>query len=194
MSWKLNFITSNKHKYEEAKKILKKYGIEVIWLKIGVEEPRGQSVEEVAKKSLLLLVNTKKIAPWSFLEDAGLFIRALNGFPGVYSAYVFKTIGYYGILKLMEGIQDRYAEFRSAVALYDGKRILVFNGKCPGFIGFEPRGTKGFGFDPIFIPKGFSRTFAELGEDIKNEISHRAKALKALAKYLTHSRDINERV
>jgi len=195
MSWKLNFITSNKHKFEEAREILEKYDIQLKWIKMNVEEPRGASVEEVARKSLESLIFSKKVTSWSFLEDAGLFIRALNDFPGVYSAYVYKTIGYHGILKLMEDVQDRYAEFRSAIALYDGEKILVFTGKCPGIIGFEPRGTKGFGFDPIFIPEGFSQTFGELGEDIKNRISHRAKALQAMAEYILNlSGDINERI
>jgi len=195
MQWELKFVTSNKHKFEEAKEILKNYKIKLQWIKMSVEEPRGHSVEEVARKSLESLLLFRKVPSWSFLEDAGLFIRALNGFPGVYSAYVYSTIGYSGILKLMKDVKDRYAEFRSAVALYDGKRVLVFTGKCSGIIGFEARGIKGFGFDPIFIPEGFSQTFAELGEDIKNKISHRARALQAMAKYLLGlSGDTNEKV
>jgi len=182
---RLRFITSNKHKFEEASKILSNYGITLERLKIPVFEIQSDSIEEVSYTSMRYLVERGLVPPMSFLEDAGLFIRALKGFPGVYSAYVYKSIGCQGILKLMDNVEDRYAEFRSAIALYDGKSINIFTGVCRGRIGFEERGSYGFGFDPIFIPEGFKKTYAELGEEIKNRISHRAKALIKMANTIT---------
>ncbi|MCD6503147.1 MAG: non-canonical purine NTP pyrophosphatase, RdgB/HAM1 family [Thermoplasmata archaeon] len=181
---KLVFITSNEHKFREAREILKEYNIKLERLSMPVEEIQADSIEEVAYHSMKSLVDRKIIPAMAFLEDAGLFIRALKGFPGVYSAYVYKTIGCRGILKLMENVKDRYAEFRSAVALYDGKSIHVFTGVCKGTIGFEERGSAGFGFDPIFVPEGYNKTYAELGEEIKNKISHRSRAILSMVKYL----------
>ncbi len=180
----LRFITSNKHKFEEARDILKRYGIRVERISIPVVEIQSNSIEEVAYNSLRYLVERRLVPSMSFLEDAGLFIKALKGFPGVYSAYVYRTIGCEGILKLMEGIEDRYAEFKSAIAFYDGKSIHVFTGVCRGCIGLEVKGSFGFGFDPIFIPEGFNKTYAELGNNVKNKISHRARALISMVKAL----------
>ncbi len=120
------------------------------------------------------------------VEDAGLFIKALNGFPGPYSSYVNKTIGVEGILKLMRGIKDRTAYFFSVVAFYDPdiNELEFFYGKVEGEIAEEARGKSGFGFDPIFTPiEGDGRTFAEMGVEEKNKFSHRSKALRKFAKW-----------
>jgi XTP/dITP diphosphohydrolase len=119
------------------------------------------------------------------LEDSGLFIEALNGFPGVYSAYVFQTIGQMGILRLMEGKRDRDARFESRIALSlpDGNVELV-SGTCTGTIPQTMRGSEGFGFDPVFIPEGDYRTFAEMSIEEKEVHSHRGKALAALRELL----------
>ena len=119
------------------------------------------------------------------LEDSGLFIKALNGFPGVYSAYVFQTIGHLGILRLMEGIRERDARFESRIALClpDGNIELV-SGTCPGTIPQTMRGSEGIGFDPVFIPKGDYRTFAEMSIEEKEVHSHRGQALSALRERL----------
>ncbi|HIP62618.1 MAG TPA: XTP/dITP diphosphatase [Archaeoglobus profundus] len=176
---KILFVTSNEGKYKEARSIGKKYGIEVEWLNEEYLEPQGKDLEYIAKKSAELLV--EKVKRPFFIEDSGLFIEALNGFPGPYSSYVFKTIGNEGILKLMEGIKNRKAYFLSVVAFFDGREIKIFKGRVEGVIATEMRGDKGFGFDPIFEYNG--RTFAEMGEE-KNEVSHRSKALKALFEYI----------
>jgi len=117
------------------------------------------------------------------VEDAGLFIEALNGFPGAYSSFAYKTLGCKGILKLLEDIPPpRWAYFKSCVGYYDGHgRITVVEGVCRGKISLDERGSRGFGFDPIFIPEGSNnRTFAEMEVLEKNEYSHRAKALREL--------------
>ena len=119
-----------------------------------------------------------------FIEDAGLFIDHLNGFPGPYSSYVYKTIGVDGILKLMDGISNRSAYFLSVVGLCFKDVIKIFVGEVKGKISLEARGEKGFGFDPIFIPEGYEETFAQMDLEKKNSMSHRAKALRKMAEYL----------
>ncbi|AGK61093.1 dITPase [Archaeoglobus sulfaticallidus PM70-1] len=167
------FITSNKGKFDEAYEIGKKYGFEIEWRKEKYEEFQGDSLEEIAYKSALALVN--KIKEPFFIEDSGLFINALNGFPGPYSSYVFKTIGNDGILRLMEGVENRKAKFIAVIAYFDGSRVRIFNGEVEGEISREKRGDKGFGYDPVFLYG--DKTFAELGEE-KNEVSHRRRALE----------------
>jgi XTP/dITP diphosphohydrolase len=120
-----------------------------------------------------------------FIEDAGLFVNALNGFPGPYSKFVFLTIGNEGLLKLMEGKSNRRAEFKSAVGYCNsGERPKVFTGISIGKISVTPRGSFGFGYDPIFIAdKGDGRTFAEMPIKDKNKFSHRADALEKFFKW-----------
>ena len=109
-----------------------------------------------------------------FLEDAGLFIRSLNGFPGVYSAYVFKRIGCTGILKLMEDKKDRYAEFESVVVYKERrKRAKIFIGICQGEISYEEYGA--------------DKTFGEMDVEEKNKYSHRGKSIDVLIRYLEGS-------
>ncbi|MEM0351350.1 MAG: XTP/dITP diphosphatase, partial [Archaeoglobaceae archaeon] len=152
------------------------------WLKKEYEEPQGSSLEEIAIKSAKNLA--REINSPFFIEDSGLFIESLNGFPGPYSSYVFKTIGNDGILKLMEGVENRKAYFKAVIAYFDGSKILTFDGIVYGEIAREMRGKKGFGFDPIFLYG--DRTFAEMGEE-KNLVSHRRRALEKFFKYLKTS-------
>jgi XTP/dITP diphosphohydrolase len=120
--------------------------------------------------------------PGDFIvEDSGIFIEPLDGFPGVYSAYVLRTVGNPGILRLLGDRKDRGAVFRSCFGHFDHSRgPMVVTGECRGTISFEERGSGGFGYDPIFIPEGDERTFAEMQIEDKNLVSHRGKALKAL--------------
>ncbi len=118
-----------------------------------------------------------------FIEDSGLFVEALKGFPGVYSAYVFKTIGYSGILKLLAGVENRRAYFESVVGLKLKGEVRIFRGRVDGVIAEKARGKGGFGYDPIFIPEGSEKTFAEAPE-IKNRVSHRKRALEEMRKFL----------
>ncbi len=178
------FVTSNKAKFEEAKKIAEEYSISIEWYNKKYIEIQGNSLEEIAKRSAKMLIG--EINGKFFIEDSGLFIEALNGFPGPYSSYVFKTIGNDGILKLMKGVKNRKAYFMAVVAFYDGKDIKIFKGFVQGEISSEKRGEKGFGFDPIFLYKG--RTFAEMGEE-KNKVSHRRRALEQLFSYIAKFRE-----
>ncbi|WP_456369700.1 XTP/dITP diphosphatase [Geoglobus sp.] len=176
---RVRFITSNRGKFEELREIGKSFGVEVEWVEMEYLEPQGSDLEFVARKSAEMLVN--EVEPPFFVEDSGLFIDALNGFPGVYSSFVFKTIGNDGVLKLMEGVEDRGARFVCVIAFSDGERVKTFAGEVKGRIAMEKRGEWGFGYDPIFEVDG--RTFAEMGEE-KNEMSHRRRAAEKFFSWL----------
>jgi XTP/dITP diphosphohydrolase len=113
------------------------------------------------------------------IDDSGLFINALKGFPGVYSAYGQKTVGNKGILKLMDGVEDRTAVFKCCIGCMIGEERIIVTGTCHGYILFEEKGDGGFGYDPIFTPDG-DRSFAEIPVEEKNAISHRGNATKLL--------------
>ena len=178
---RLAFITSNPGKVEEAKRYFESLGVEIYQLKMEYPEIQADTLEEVARFGAEWL--GKRLDVPFFLDDSGLFIDALNGFPGVYSAYVYRTLGIDGILKLMEGVKNRNAHFRSVIAYWDGE-VHLFTGRVDGEIINEKRGSGGFGFDPIFVPEGFTRTFAEMTTEEKNVISHRGRALKVFAEWL----------
>jgi len=180
---KIFFVTKNKHKFLEASEIMRKYGIELETLEINKPEIQSLDLREIVLHGLVNLYSL--VSKPLVIEDAGLFIRALNWFPGPYSSYVFKTIGCQGILKLMDSIEDRYAKFKSVVGYIDAKNTVLFEGEVEGTIAYEVRGNRGFGFDPIFTPKGESKTFAQMSVQEKNRFSHRAEAFKKLAEWLT---------
>jgi XTP/dITP diphosphohydrolase len=171
------FVTSNKGKFAEARAIFE----DLVQRDIGYAEIQADTLEEVA------LYGMKEVAARLqgpvMLEDAGLFVEALKGFPGVYSAYVQKTIGNAGILRLMEGQEYRKAYFKSVVAYAEpGMETVMFSGEVHGQIGFEARGKKGYGYDPIFYVGDVS--LAEMDLENKNQISHRAGSMRALKKWL----------
>ncbi len=176
----LIFVTGNKGKFREAREILSTGGIEIANKNLPIEEKRG-TLEEIAEDAAEQAY--AKLKTPLFVEDSGLFIHALNGFPGEFSAWAFKKIGNRGILKLMGGEKNRRAHFKSVVAYADKNGIKLFDGVCTGAIARKVRGTGGFGYDPIFVPKGEKFTFAER-EDLKTVLSHRYKSLKKLLEYL----------
>lgn len=178
------FATRNLSKFREAKLLMMEYGVSLEMLDVDKVEIQSERLEEIASYAALDLASRLKKAV--IVEDAGLFIPSLNGFPGPYSSYVYKTLGLWGLLKLMDGLEDRRAYFLSAVAYSEPRGdVKVFTGRVDGFIASEPRGLKGFGFDPVFIPSGGDgRTFAEMETPEKNRFSHRAKAFRELAMWL----------
>ena len=186
MGGKVVFLLSgNIHKFREARLALKEYGLSTALLRRKTFEIQSDSIEEVALVSALY--SAKKVRLPVLVEDAGLFIEGLSGFPGVYSSYVLRTIGNEGVLKLMEGLKDRRATFRSAVVFCDeNMKPKIFNGEVRGVILEEKRGTEGFGFDPIFAPEeGEGRSFAEMSIEEKSELSHRGKAFRAFGEWYT---------
>ena len=183
---KVLFATSNRHKFSEAETILNSFGIKISHECVSPPEIQADDCAQVAESSareIFALLN-KPV----FVEDSGLFVRALNGLPGPFSSWFDKKIGCQGVLKLLKGARDRRAEFVSAVAFMDQRGLRVFQGRVPGRIALRQRGKAGFGFDPIFIPQGSSRTFAE-DAALKNRVSHRAKSLEKLAKWLKKRRE-----
>jgi XTP/dITP diphosphohydrolase len=179
---RIYFATSNKNKFNEASRILEKYGYELVLFSFEKKELQSTDLGEIALQSALIAY-TYVNAP-VVVEDSGLFIKALNGFPGSFSSYVYKTIGVRGVLKLMEGVTDRSAYFEAAVAIVMPPFERVFKGSVYGRIADSPRGTGGFGFDPIFIPENEDRTFAEMSVEEKNRYSHRARAFEKLGIWL----------
>lgn len=174
-SLELYFITSNKHKFVEVLPIAKKHGIDLRMLPGEKIEIQSNNLMDIAFYSAI--ENYKKLRKPLLVEDAGLFIEALNGFPGPYSSYVYKTLGVNGILKLMENESNRRAYFLSAVVLIYEPYIIRVEERVYGNITYNARGSRGFGFDPIFVPEGAEKTFAEMSIDEKNKYSHRAKAV-----------------
>ena len=178
-SFDLFFASSNTHKFQEAKKILVGFGINLGFFKCELEEIQSNSLKEIAKnKAIQAFQKCKKPI---IVEDDGLFIDSLNGFPGPYSSYVFKTIGNKGILKLLK--QNRKAKFVSIISFYDKKNNESFESNSNGIISKKIIGL-GWGYDPIFIPSKSKKTFAQLKN--KNEISHRFKALKKFSNWYLH--------
>ena len=174
---KLKVITSNPGKVAEYQKAFDELGIEMEHLRLPYDEVQTSDLEEVVDKGMDEIVS-KGVRDF-IVDDTGLFIDALKGFPGVWSAYVQKTIGNRGILKLMEGVVDRGAEFRCCIGCDIGGRRIVVTGVCRGYITDSETGTDGFGFDPIFSPDG-KVTFAEMSVEDKNLISHRGNAVRLL--------------
>lgn len=192
MKRKLVFATNNAHKLDEVREIVKDT-IEVLSLKdIGCNEDIAETGKTLEENALIKVRYIKeKYGYDSFGDDTGLEVDALNGAPGVYSAR-YAGDGHDAkanmkkLLEEMDGKENRSARFRSVIALImDGKEYL-FDGKIEGKIIKEERGSAGFGYDPVFLPEGYSETFAELGADVKNKISHRALAVKKLSEFLNN--------
>ncbi len=177
--------TSNVSKFNEARQILADYGIAVGMLKVKTLEVQSEDLAEIAKSGVQEAFENCNLP--IIVEDAGLFIDALNGFPGPYTAYVHEKIGNQGVLRLMQEERNRKATFQSAIAYYysDLRSSLCFEGKVLGEITREERrkSNSGFGFDPIFCPSGSQKAFAQMTINEKNKYSHRARALEAFAQW-----------
>jgi XTP/dITP diphosphohydrolase len=175
---KLVVVTSNPHKAAEVAAF---FGdeIEIQHRKMEIPEFRDDDVGEIARRKAehaFAVVKQPLI-----VDDTAFSVAALHGFPGPYAAYVLSTIGNEGILKLLEDMADRKAHFETAIALATAEGVRVFRGRIDGVI-VPPRGHQGFGYDPIFEVEG--RTLAELSLEEKSRVSHRARALAELRKWL----------
>ncbi|UVP13474.1 non-canonical purine NTP diphosphatase [Bacteroides ovatus] len=191
MKRKLVFATNNAHKLEEVAAILGDQ-VELLSLNdISYQTDIPETAETLEGNALLKSSYIYKNYHLDcFADDTGLEVEALNGAPGVYSARYAGGEGHdaqANMLKLLhelDGKENRKAQFRTAISLIlDGKEYL-FEGVIKGEIIKEKRGDSGFGYDPVFMPEGYDRTFAELGNDIKNQISHRALAVQKLCEFL----------
>lgn len=180
------FATGNLNKFNEARSILSLHEVSVGMLKLKGDEVQSDSLQEIAEKSVKNAFGACHLP--IFVEDAGLFIEALNGFPGPYAAYVYRTIHNSGVLKLMEQEKNRKAVFQSVIAFCskESPTPICFFGESKGEITQTQRletGKSGFGFDPIFQPHGSSKTFAEMTITEKNNYSHRANAICKFAEW-----------
>ncbi len=175
------FATGNKHKLGEANSIGKKFGVKFRKVDVPYPEIRDTDVARVAEAGAKFVF--EKIKNPVIVEDSGLYIEALDGFPCTYSKFVFEKIGNEGILKLMETKDNKNAKFKSAIGYCDGKVVKVFVGIVEGKITKNVKGSSGFGYDPIFVPRGQKKTFAE-DYELKNRISHRNTAITELCEWL----------
>ena len=182
---RLVLMTQNQHKLTELRPLFERFGVSFETTSVEKFEIRADDVEAVAHKAAIAAYNALKRPV--VLDDSGLFVDALNGFPGTYSAYVLKAIGNAGILRLMNNIDERTAKFVTAVGYAAGDAIQTFVGVMPGYITRTPAGEEGFGYDPIFIPQGETRTYAQLSLSEKVNISHRTKAFRKFLNWYTKS-------
>ena len=182
----LIFATHNQHKVEELKKLFPPYISILSLADINCTqeiEETGETLEENAKLKATFI--KYKYGLDCFADDSGLEIECLNGAPGVYSArYAGKSKNNdSNIKKIWEELKEKSntkAQFRTVIAASFNNNLELFEGIVKGNLIFEKRGEKGFGYDPIFIPYGYDKTFAELGDVVKNTISHRAIAAQYL--------------
>lgn len=189
---KLVFATNNKHKLEEARKILEGM-VEILSLsEIGCNDDIPETATTLEGNALIKARYIKEHYGYDcFADDTGLLVDALDGAPGVYSArYAGEECNpqknMEKLLSELEGIEQRAAAFVTCVALTLRGSEHIFMGEIAGEITKEAKGNAGFGYDPVFKPFGYDKTFAELGDDIKNSISHRAKAMEKLAQFLNN--------
>ena len=177
---RVRFVSSNPAKFREVRSVLRRHGIETVWSNRRLPEPQADRLEEVVKAKLAALPPS---VGYSLVEDSGLFLDGLGGFPGVYSAYVFRTVGLDGILRLVRG-RSRRAVFRTVAGVRSPMGQWIAFGESRGRIAARPRGAGGFGYDPIFVPDGSRRTFAQMSRAEKDERSHRGRAIDAVGRRL----------
>jgi XTP/dITP diphosphohydrolase len=194
---KLIFATNNRHKISEIRAALPAWFAIVTLEEAGIftdiPEPHDTLEENAAEKARTIFALTQTDC---FGEDTGLEVPALGNEPGVHSArYAGEERSFQKnidkLLSKLEGKDDRQARFRTVICLLLGDKEYFFEGICPGRIITEQKGGEGFGYDPVFIPEGSDRTFAEMGIEEKNRFSHRKKALDKLVVFLNNL-DINQ--
>ncbi len=184
------FATNNPHKLDEIRKIgegrLRILSLADIDCHEEIEET-GNTLEENALIKARFI--KEKYGYDCFADDTGLEVDALKGAPGVYSArYAGEGCSFTDnmdkLLTALQGIENRTAQFRTVIALVLNGKEYLFDGVIKGKIIEEKQGSTGFGYDPIFMPDGYDKTFAELGNEVKNSISHRALAMEKLVDFL----------
>ena len=170
------FVTSNENKLREVAEIL---GVDLDRAEVEVPEIQSLDFGEVAAAKALTARDVLGAPPYPVIvDDSGLAVGAWGGFPGPLTRWLMKSVGNAGLLRMLAAEKDRSARAVCAVAVaYASGSIRVFRGVVHGEISHQPRGEGGFGFDPIFVPEGETRTYAEMGEE-KSMDSHRTRALR----------------
>lgn len=187
--------SGNAHKLSEIQAMLSGLNLTLHSAKaLGGMPFVDESADDFAGNALLKAQGLESIVPegaWVLADDSGLCVKALNGAPGVRSArYAGEDAtdadNNAKLLSALEGLQEeqRGAAFHCVFCLLGPDSMMEFSGKCPGHLLSEPKGADGFGYDPLFVPEGETRTFAEMADHEKNQISHRAKAVAALRAWL----------
>lgn len=188
---RLVFATNNRHKLEEIRHLASPH-IQLLSLAdlgfTGDIPEEEDTIEGNAEQKARFIYDRYMIS--CFADDTGLEIEALNGEPGVYSArYAGENCSFEDnmnkVLAAMDGIENRNARFRTVIALIENGKLTTFQGEIQGIITREKHGLQGFGYDPVFLPGGYDRTFAEMDMAEKNRISHRALAVQKLIDYLS---------
>ena len=174
------FVTTNAGKFREARALLRPYGVRLRWVRRSLTEPQAEDLREVARAKA---ADAGGRGGYVLVEDSGLFVRSLHDFPGVYSAHFLKIWGFGPMLELLRH-RPRAAAFRCVAALRRGRSVVTFVGEVEGTIARRPAGRHGFGYDPVFVPRGYRQTFAQLPPSKKNALSHRARALTQVGEYL----------
>ena len=184
----LFFASSNEHKFQEAERILANLGMQINLFKTTLEEIQSNNLNDIAEKKAINAYDL--IQKPVIIEDDGLFINTLNGFPGPYSSYVYDTIGNKGIMDLLENSKVRDAKFVSIIAYCDSDcDVKLFESSIPGKISSVIE-KGGWGYDPIFIPDGESKTYANVSD--KDKFSHRAAALKKFSNWFLDKQKDND--
>jgi XTP/dITP diphosphohydrolase len=178
MATTVTVVTSNPGKHREIIALMAPYGITVRRISEELPEPQADSLEPVV---LAKLSAASELPGWVLVEDSGIFLEGLGGFPGVYSAYAYRTLGLAGVLRLLRG-RPRGAVFRTVAGLRRGAARWLTRGSVRGRVALRARGVNGFGYDPIFIPAEQNRTFAEMDATEKDRYSHRGRAIRAAAR------------
>lgn len=189
---RIAFATNNAHKLEEVKALLA-CDFEIISLKaLGCTDEIAETADSLEGNALIKARYIyQKYGCDCFADDTGLEVEALHGEPGVFSARYAGTANdakanMHKLLANLQGITPRNAAFRTVIALILNGDEYLFEGKIEGQIALEPSGMGGFGYDPVFVPNGYTLSFANLGMDEKNKISHRALAVKKLVRFLNN--------
>ncbi len=187
---KIVFATNNLHKLEEIRQIMDGFYEVLSLTDIGCYEEIVEDADTLDGNAQIKAdFVTNRYHMDCFADDSGLEVEALNGAPGVYSArYAGEHCTYQDnvdkLLAALDGVQNRKAAFRTVIALNLQGQTYHFEGRCDGMIATEQRGEGGFGYDPVFQPDGYDKTFSELGVEVKNKISHRGKATQKLISFL----------
>lgn len=188
---KLVFATNNSHKLEEIRRILGESFTVMSLRDIGCFDDIPENEPTIQGNAIAKAQWVKEKYGYDcFADDTGLEVDVLGGEPGVHSARYAPGQGHDSLanmnllLRNLEGKQNRNARFRTVIALAQGDELLTFEGICPGHITLRPAGDSGFGYDPVFIPEGDTRTFAQLSADEKNAVSHRGRATLKLINHL----------